>query len=107
MDTQYDTTPEGIREPSGPTRIERLGTQYVHEMPAVKESGILYVSYQYGLAIHLCACGCGTEAVTPLGEGEWSLDREVNGTVSLRPSILQRSCRAHYYITRSEVVWLP
>ena len=31
----------------------------VHYMPKDLKPGILYVSEEFNIAIHLCACGCG------------------------------------------------
>lgn len=81
----------------------RLSPQYVHFVPKKLEVGVLYVSVEYTVAVHLCCCGCGNKIVTPLDPGGWKLifDGE---TVSLRPSIgnWQIPCRSHYIIDRNE-----
>lgn len=78
--------------------------------PSVKEPGILYISEFYKIAIHLCACGCGMQSVTPLGDGEWKLTQNEDSTITLRPSIGnfmgQNPYHAHYYITNNKIVWL-
>jgi hypothetical protein len=71
------------------------------------EPGVLYISREFNLCIHLCMCGeCGWETVTPLGSNEWEL-QETNGWVSLTPSIGNFSypCRSHYCLTLGKVVW--
>jgi hypothetical protein len=60
----------------------------------------------YLLFVHLCACGCGHEIVTPLSPTDWRLifDGE---TVSLKPSIGNWSyeCQSHYWIVRDRIRW--
>ena len=60
----------------------------------------------YATATHLCACGCGTKVVTPLGRAGWVLT--FDGTITLRPSVGngQLPCRSHYLISRDQVDWL-
>jgi len=81
---------------------------YVHYMPKPLEPGKLYISKEFGLAIHLCCCGCGVETVTPLTEtrekpGDGWVLTEKEGKVSLQPSIGNFSgenpYHAHYIIT--------
>ena len=90
-------------------RINELEPVECEEIPAEKEPGKLYITKQYGVAVHLCACGCGGKTVTPLGAGEWSLT-ENNGMVTLRPSIGNWSgespYHAHYFITNNKIEWL-
>ena len=78
----------------------------VHYMPKNLKSGILYVSEEFNIAIHLCACGCGSKVKTPLGVTDWSLEKTKAGP-SLRPSIgnWQQACQSHYWITGGKVVW--
>jgi hypothetical protein len=88
--------------------VTRLTQVDVKHMPETKEPGILYVSKEFDLAIHLCACGCGGEAVTPLREPElnsgWILTQEANGP-TLRPSIGHQKwpCRSHYFVTDGRI----
>lgn len=83
---------------------------YVEYMPEVKEQGILYISKRFELAIHLCACGCGMQTVTPFRNPaeDWTLT-ETNGLVTLRPSIgnfgRENPYHAHYYITDNKIQW--
>lgn len=82
--------------------------QRVHYMPKEMSAGILYVSEEFDIAIHLCPCGCGSKVRTPLGPTEWSVE-ETNSGPSLRPSVgnWQQPCQTHYWITRGAIVWAP
>ena len=68
---------------------------------------MLYITLSFRVAIHLCACGCRNQVVTPLGVGQWRVSCE-GEHISLSPSIgnFQFPCRSHYFITKNEVVWL-
>jgi hypothetical protein len=74
-------------------------------MPERLEQGVLYISVEYATTAHLCACGCGSEVVTPLSPHNWRLIYD--GTVSLTPSIGNWSfpCRSHYWIRSNRIVW--
>ncbi len=82
---------------------------YVEFIPAILEDGKLYISTEYGVAIHLCACGCFGKTVTPLGKGEWTLTKNADA-ITLRPSIGNWSgenpYHAHYFITNNKIEWL-
>lgn len=80
----------------------------VKYMPKDLHEGILYVSEEFGIAVHLCACGCGSKIRTPLGSTEWSLEVS-NGKPTLRPSVgnWQLKCQSHYLIVRGDVKWAP
>ena len=84
----------------------KIKLQKVHYMPKQLEPGILYVSYEYATAAHLCACGCGSKIRTPLGSSEWSIIETINGP-SLWPSIgnWQLACKSHYIIEDGEIQW--
>ena len=93
------------------------GTSYQQDAPTLRRDdvfhaperlrpGVLYVSEEYGTALHLCACGCGGEVVTPLrpkATAGWTLDG-----ATLRPCIGNQAwaCRSHYYVTDGRVEWL-
>nr|ALU64563.1 hypothetical protein [Rhizobium leguminosarum bv. viciae] len=76
-------------------------------MPAALESGVLYVSDEYKIAMHLCACGCGSKVPVSLGPAGWKVT-ERNGKPTVRPSIGsgQLPCNSHYFITDGRVDWL-
>ena len=80
--------------------------QFVELMPPEIKEGVLYISKEYGTAIHKCCCGCGMKVVTSLSPARWQLRREGN-LVTLYPSIgnWDFSCRSHYWIRRNRVVW--
>jgi len=80
--------------------------QRVHYMPRELKPGVLYVSEEFDIAMHLCACGCGSKVKTPLGPTEWSVIETRNGP-SLRPSIgsWQQACQSHYWITSGKIIW--
>ncbi len=75
-------------------------------IPKELQDGILYVSEEYKVAVHRCACGCGSKVTTPLGPAEWTFS-EHGGLPSLSPSIgnWQLPCRSHYVIRSGRVLW--
>lgn len=84
--------------------MKTLQHQFVDLMPSQKEPGILYISMEYTVAVHLCVCGCGNSVTTPLSPNGWELT--FNGeSVSLSPSIGNWSlpCQSHYWIVKNEV----
>lgn len=94
----------------GTQRAPSLRPAFVDVVPDadLMEHDVLYISIAYATVIHMCACGCGREAVTPLSPEEWSLT--YNGeTVSLNPSIGNwgMECRSHYWVRANKIVWVP
>lgn len=86
--------------------IQTLVLQTLEFMPAKKEPGILYHSPRFELAIHLCACGCGGESVTPLEPVTgWVLTTSPAGPTMV-PSIghTKWPCGSHYHITDGRIV---
>lgn len=85
--------------------IKEFRVEFVQYMPNSINQGVLYVSMQYSLVIHLCAYGCGEKVATPLSPDDWNLlyDGE---TVSLYPSIgnWDFPCESHYWIRRNKVI---
>jgi hypothetical protein len=86
-------------------RIDRVSHQFTNLIPDQLEEGVVHISVQYRVAVHLCPCGCRDRVVTPFSPVQWSLlfDGE---TVSLNPSIAGVHCNAHYFITGSRVRWV-
>jgi hypothetical protein len=84
--------------------VEHVFVEYV---PEQLDPGVVYVSVEHALASHLCCCGCGHEAVTPLGPDDWKLIFD-GVSVSLSPSIgnWRLPCRSHYWIERGQVRWV-
>ena len=83
---------------------------FTDNIPSKEEMifGELYISLKYSTASHLCACGCGTLTVTPIGNKadpdrhEW--DAYVNeGAITFDPSIENPGCGAHYHIEKSKI----
>lgn len=87
-------------------RQTQLAHEFVDFIPERLEDGVLYISRQYGTAVHRCCCGCGVEVVTPLNPTDWSLQLD-NNLVTLYPSIGNWSfaCQSHYWIRRNKVIW--
>jgi hypothetical protein len=80
--------------------------RFVKAFPNQLEQGILYVSVEFGMAAHLCFCGCGSEVYTRFSPRDWSM--RFNGdTVSLKPSIGNWSfpCQSHYVLSGGRVHW--
>ena len=89
--------------------IETLIPIFCENMPDIIENDYLYISEKHGIAIHLCACGCKQQSVTPLhpywSEG-WTISNN-NGLITLRPSIGnfngENPYHAHYFITNNKI----
>ena len=83
-----------------------LAHEFAEYIPEALQEGTLYISTRFATAVHKCACGCGSEVVTPLSPRDWKLifDGE---TVSLDPSIGNWSfrCQSHYWVRRNKVIW--
>lgn len=90
-------------------RINELKPVYCDYMPDQFEADKVYISTVFNLAIHLCACGCGGQTVTPLSDKEWTLT-DKGGVITLRPSIGnflgENLYHAYYYITDNKIEWL-
>lgn len=83
-----------------------LRHEFVTSVPNELEHAVLYVSMPYATAIHLCACGCGAEVVTPISPSDWQLQYD-GESVTLTPSIgnWRLPCRSHYWIRRNRIIW--
>lgn len=89
------------------SRVSELRPLFVEYFPDEFESGILYVSMQYAICGHLCACGCGEKVITPLSPKQWKI--AYNGEdVTLYPSIgnYAFSCQSHYFLTNGNIIWV-
>jgi hypothetical protein len=86
--------------------VNRITLQRVQYLPRELAPGILYVSEEFAVAGHLCACGCGNKVITPLGPAEWTFTQR-NGRPTLHPSIgnWQLPCRSHYVIAEGQIRW--
>lgn len=88
-------------------RVGELRPLFLEQFPDEFESGILYVSMQYAICGHLCACGCGGRVITPLSPTQWKL--VYNGeAVTLYPSIgnYAFACQSHYFLTNGTIIWV-
>ena len=82
-----------------------MRTEHVHFVPTALDECVLYVSREYEVAVHLCACGCKGKTVTPIGVGGWTLTENEQGA-TLSPSIGNwQTCKAHYWIRDGKVVF--
>lgn len=88
------------------SRVDRLRTVFVTDIPEKLEDGILYVSRECHVALHNCACGCGEEVSTPLVPTEYTLTM-TGGDASIWPSIGNHdfACRSHYIIDHGCIEW--
>lgn len=90
-------------------KTTELKPEYCDHIPDKLTEGVLYISTKFKIAIHLCACGCGGQTVTPFGKGEWTLT-DSGGKITLRPSIGnfmgESPYHAHYYVTDNKIEWL-
>jgi hypothetical protein len=86
--------------------VNNVTLQRVKYLPRDLSPGTLYVSEEYAVAGHLCACGCGNKVITPLGSAEWAFF-ERDGRPTLSPSIgnWQLLCRSHYLIIDGRIRW--
>lgn len=85
------------------SKIKLARVQYI---PKNLEPGILYVSEEFEVAVHLCACGCGLKVCTPLTPTEWRFTDSENGP-SLFPSVgnWEFPCRSHYWFQNGQIFW--
>lgn len=86
-------------------RIRKLTHCFMPSIPRELDPGTLYVSMEYGTAVHSCCCGCGEQVVTPFSPTDWKMTYD-GRSVSLTPSIgnWQLPCRSHYVIREGTIV---
>jgi hypothetical protein len=82
----------------------KLQHKFVELMPSILEEGTIYISLEYGTAIHKCVCGCGNKVVTPITPTDWQVTFD-GETISLYPSIGNWAfdCKTHYWIIKNTV----
>lgn len=87
-------------------KVNRLEHRFVTSVPEQIDPGFLYISLDFATMMHLCACGCGREVVTPLSPKDWRMTYD-GQSVSVHPSVGSWSlpCRSHYVIKRSKIRW--
>ncbi len=89
-------------------KISEFTPILVESAPARLEPGLLYISIKYHTVLHLCACGCNEEIVTPLAPDQWHIEFD-GASISMSPSIgnFRLPCHSHYFIRHNQVVWVP
>lgn len=87
-------------------KTDRLKHSFVTSIPDQIDPGILYISTDFATMMHLCACGCGREVVTPLSPKDWRITYD-GRSVSVHPSVGSWSlpCRSHYVIKKGNIRW--
>jgi len=87
--------------------INLIKYKFVEKIPDSLLSGVVYISVEYGTAVHKCCCGCGNEVVTPLSPKDWRLTFD-GESISLHPSIGNWNfvCKSHYWIINNRVEWV-
>ncbi|MEI6265825.1 MAG: DUF6527 family protein [Sphingobacteriia bacterium] len=82
--------------------------KFVEYIPDSIDVNTMYISMTFSTAIHLCACGCGKEVVTPFSPTDWEI--RFNGkNISFYPSIgnWNFECKSHYWIRKNEIIFAP
>lgn len=89
------------------SKTKEFEYELIDHAPEKLADGVLYVFMRYAALMHLCACGCGREVVTPLDPTDYTFTFD-GETVTLRPSVgnWRFPCRSHYFIPKSRVEWL-
>lgn len=87
-------------------RVERLHPVFISRMPAQLEPGNLYISNEYYVIKHLCACGCAEVVTLPLHPAQWRYTFD-GKNVSVHPSVgnIGTPCNSHYWIVSGRVEW--
>jgi hypothetical protein len=87
-------------------KMNRFQHRFVASIPEQIEPGLLYISLEFSTMMHLCACGCGREVVTPLSPKDWRMTYD-GQSVSVHPSVGSWSlpCRSHYVIKSGRIRW--
>ncbi len=89
-------------------KTQELVREDVHTMPKVEDmkDGVLYVSEHFETAIHLCACGCRGQVVTPFKHFPNDTGWMLSDGPTLSPSIGNQhwSCKSHYFVTNGKIV---
>jgi len=87
-------------------KTARFTHRFVEKIPETLDEGVLYLAMDRGTMLHLCACGCRSEVVTPLGRTDWRMACD-GEEVTVEPSIGNWSlpCRSHYFISGGAVQW--
>lgn len=87
-------------------RIDYLRPDFVEAFPDELLPGALCISIEYCTAGHLCACGCGSEVITPLDPHQWFFSYD-GRDITLTPSVGNWAlpCRSHYLVSHGRIIW--
>lgn len=92
-------------------KLTTIEPVFVEEVPDLLEHGKIYISDRFGIAVHLCACGCGQKTamgMKPHWDSGWGYANN-NGVVTFTPSVGNFSgespYHAHYFITNNNIIW--
>ena len=88
------------------SKVRSMNPRFVELMPPRLEPGLLYISLEYRVTKHLCACGCDQPVALPLHPKQWRFTYD-GERVSLEPSVGNDglACRSHYWICDGRIVW--
>ena len=80
--------------------------KFVKSIPRELEDGVIYISVEYGTAVHMCCCGCGERVVMSLTFMDWKMTYD-GESITLDPLIgnWEFECGSHYWISRNRVRW--
>ncbi len=86
--------------------VEQLEHEFVVQLPDEPREGVLYISMEFGTALHLCCCGCREKVLTPLRPNRWRMTFD-GENIWLCPSIgnWNFDCKSHYWVLGSRVRW--
>jgi hypothetical protein len=90
------------------SRTKELEHEFIDQLPDELSEGVLYVSMEFGTAVHLCCCGCRNPVLTPLRPNRWRMTFD-GERIWLCPSIgnWNFDCESHYWIEGSKIEWAP
>ncbi len=85
--------------------MKKLKHEFVEFIPEKLEKGVIYITMKYATAVHLCACGCKNQVITPFSKNDWKLIFD-GDTITLTPSIgnWNFECQSHYWIRRNKII---
>lgn len=82
------------------------------QFPENIEGNCIYITHEDNELCYLvmkCPCGCGTDMDLSLHKGlkpRWSVEFNMNGTISITPSIWRRyGCESHFFYKKGTVIW--
>jgi hypothetical protein len=81
--------------------------QAVERLPKQLQSGIIYHSEEFEVAVLLCACGCGHRVTLLVPDSHQVTSEGELATVHPSISVCDASCKSHYVISGGRVEWYP